>query len=101
MPDPKVRHVVLFRWIEGTTRDDVVALHEAIMELPQEIPEIMSYRGGADLSLTDGTWDYALVADFASEEDYQTYAGHPRHRAAIDRYVSPIVDEVVRVQYAL
>ena len=101
MPDAKLRHVVLFRWHEDTSPGDVEALHRALMQLPEVIPEIISYRGGVDLSLTEGTWDYALVADFASDSDYLTYANHPRHRAVIDDRVTPIVDEVVRVQYAL
>ena len=76
----------------------VADLHEALMGLPPKIPEIRSYEGGVDLGLTDATWDYALVADFASTEDFETYARHPAHVEVIERFVTPIMDEIVRVQ---
>ena len=69
------------------------------MELPAHIPEIRSYQGGADLGLSDTTWDYALVADFASKADFETYASHPAHLDVIARFVTPVMDDIVRVQY--
>ena len=101
MSEPVLRHVVLFRWNGETSPDDIDAFHDALMTLPSTIPEIVAYRGGSDLSLADGTWDYALVADFTSAADYRTYAAHAEHRAVIDRYVSQMADQVVRVQHAL
>ena len=99
MAEGAFRHVVMFRCRPGTESSAIAALHDALMALPAEIPEIVSYEGGVDLGLTDTTWDYALVADFASRRDFETYANHPAHLEVIERYVTPITADVVRVQY--
>lgn len=101
MGEPRLRHVVVFRFAPGTPQSDVETLHRALMSLPHEIPEILSYRGGIDMALSDTTWDYALVADFASEEEYRAYARHPAHLAVIERCVAPIAEQIVRVQHRL
>ncbi|MDJ0791280.1 MAG: Dabb family protein [Acidimicrobiia bacterium] len=99
MTDPAIRHIVLFRFAEGTATASVAALHDALMGLPSTIPEIASYQGGPDLDLGPETWDYALVAEFRSVADYRTYAEHPEHVRVIEDHVKPIVIDVIRVQH--
>lgn len=94
-----IRHIVLFRFRPGTDAADIAALGAALDDLPGQIDEIRSYRHGADLSITDGTWDYALVADFASVDDYRSYATHPAHLAVIEARVAPIAEQIARVQH--
>lgn len=96
-----IRHVVTFRFEAGTTRGDVEHLTRGLDSLPVEIGEIVSYVHGPDLSLVDGTWDYVLVADFASVADYRRYAAHPAHLAVIEQWVKPIAADIVRIQHEL
>ena len=96
-----IRHIVLFRFRPGTDAASVAALGDALDDLPSRIDEIRTYRHGADLAVTDGTWDYALVADFASVEDYRSYATHPAHLAVIEARVTPIAEHIARVQHQL
>lgn len=94
-----VRHAVLFRFAAGVTDEQVAALGEGLAGLPAGIAEIRAYRFGPDLGLASATWDYAVVADFDSAEDYATYRDHPDHRALITQRVEPIVAERVAVQF--
>ena len=94
-----IRHVVLFRFFPSTDPDAIDGFARELDALPDAIEEIRSYRHGRDLELVDGTWHYALVADFDSTADYRRYADHPAHRAFIEQWVTPILDDLARVQY--
>ena len=72
-----VRHVVVFRFREGTTADQRATIVAELRKLPAVIPEIASYTVGEDAGLVEGTWDFAVVADFASEAYYLSYRENP------------------------
>jgi hypothetical protein len=94
------RHVVLFRWKPETTDAEKQAVRDALQALPAEIPCIRVYRFGDDAGLAEGNFDFSVVADFDSQEDYREYAGHPAHQALIQDKLRPILAERVAVQYA-
>ena len=62
---------------------------------------ILRYEFGSDLGLGDSNFDFALVADFASLDDYEAYSSHPEHIAVIQQAIRPIVAEAQRVQYEI
>lgn len=95
-----MRHVVCFRFQPDTAPDQVEALATGLRELPAIIPEIAAYAVGPNLGINEGTWDFAVVADFASAEDFLVYRDHPEHQARIQALVLPITAERVAVQYA-
>ena len=94
----RVRHVVVFRFREGTTADQRATIAAELRKLPAAIPEIASYTVGEDAGLVDGTWDFAVIADFATVADYFTYREHPDHQAVIARHIQPVVQERASTQ---
>jgi hypothetical protein len=96
-----VRHVVLFTWAQGTTSEQIAELCAGLARLPGLVPEIADYRFGADLGINQGNAQFAVVADFASAQDYLTYRDHPDHRQLIADLVTPIVANRVAIQFAL
>jgi hypothetical protein len=94
-----IRHCVVFRFAEGTTAEQVEALAAALRTLPDRIPGIEGYTVGADLGLRPANADFAVVADFADEDAFLTYSGHPDHLAVIEEFVTPIVTERHAVQF--
>lgn len=95
------RHVVLFRWTEGTTTGQQDEVAARLAELPGRIPEIRSYSLGVDAGVNPGSFEFAVVADFADRESYLVYRDHPEHRAVIDQYIKPIIAERAAIQYEL
>jgi hypothetical protein len=93
-----VRHVAVFRWSGGAGEPELRALEEGLAGLPAAIPEIRSYRFGADLGLTEGNWDFAVVAEFDSVDDWATYRDHPVHQALISERIRPVLAERAAVQ---
>ncbi len=84
---------------DGTTPDQIDAALEGLGTMPAKIPGILRYEFGTDLGLGDGNPDLALVADFASEEDWRAYLTHPEHVAMTEAVFAPIKGTMTRVQY--
>jgi hypothetical protein len=95
-----IRHVVLLKFVEGTEPATVEALAAGLRALPARIPELVDYRVGPDLRVAEGTWDFAVTADFASIEDFLTYRDHPDHQAVIHELIAPHVETRMSVQFA-
>jgi hypothetical protein len=94
-----LRHVVCFRWREGTTAEQKEAVRAGLAALPAQIPEIIAYHVGHDAGIRDASWDLGLVAEFASRDDFFAYAAHTAHQSVIDDLITPIVAERVSVQF--
>ena len=69
-----------------------------VYTLPSIIDEIDAYLVGPDLGVSDTSWDFAVVADFADATAFATYRTHPDHLAVIRDLVEPICAQRVAVQ---
>lgn len=74
-----IKHVVTFTWKDEVTPDDVAGVVAMLAELPGRIPALEDYVFGADLGLTEGTGDFAIVATLADADALQAYLQHPEH----------------------
>jgi hypothetical protein len=96
-----MRHIAVFRFRDGTTDEEIASVDRGLAALPALIPEIEAYNFGRDLGVADGTWDYAVAADFADEAAFKLYAGHPDHVRVVETFVKPLVVETARTQINL
>ncbi|GAA4581649.1 hypothetical protein GCM10023194_13620 [Planotetraspora phitsanulokensis] len=94
------RHVVMFTWTEDATEDQKAEVATRLRELPAVIGQLRDYVVGADAGINEGNFDFAVVADFDSPEDYLVYRDHPTHRAVIAEFIAPIMASRAAVQYA-
>ncbi|QBI18268.1 Dabb family protein [Egibacter rhizosphaerae] len=95
-----VRHVALFRFVEGTSDEHVRRIDEALAQLPEEILELRSYVFGRDLGVSGGAWDYGVVADVTDVDAFVAYRDHPSHRRVVDDLIGPVVAERASMQLA-
>jgi stress responsive alpha/beta barrel protein len=93
-----LRHVVMFRWKQGTGAPELAALARALEMLPEQVTEILRYRWGRDEGLVQGNFDFAIVADFADRDSWKRYQDHPAHQKLISERIRPIVAERAAVQ---
>jgi len=94
-----LQHVVLFRWRDDITPEAMAAVESGLAGLPAAIPEIRSYRFGADAGIAAGTWDFGIVAGFDSADDWAVYRDHPQHQAFIAERIKPWAAERAAVQF--
>jgi len=94
-----IRHVVVFRWDDSVTDEQLVALSAALDALPAAIGEIVSYRHGRDVGLGPANSHYAITADFANLDDFAVYRDHPEHQRFIAEHPAGRVAERAAVQF--
>ncbi len=90
---------MLMQFKDGTTAEQIDTALEGLGTMPGKVPGILRYEFGSDLGLVDGNPDLALVADFASEDDWRAYLSHPEHVAMTEAVFAPIKGTMTRVQY--
>ncbi len=98
--DSVLRHVVLFKFKEGTTPEQISNVEVAFSALPSKIPQIKGYEWGLNNSpegLEKG-FTHCFFLTFASEEDRAIYLPHPDHKA-FGAVLSPFLDDVLVVDY--
>jgi hypothetical protein len=93
------RHVVMFRWADDVDDGHVADVGARLDRLADTIEEIRSYRHGVDAGVNDGNFDYVVVADFDSVDDYLAYRDHPAHTAFIADVIAGRIDARAAVQY--
>lgn len=96
-----LRHIVLFRFTDDATDEQVSALAAGLDALPGKIEQIRSYEHGRDVGVRPSSWDYGLVAAFDSAEDFAAYLDHPDHLALVRDLLNPISAERASVQMPL
>lgn len=95
-----LRHVVLFKFKEGTSAEDIKKIEEAFNALPSKIKEIKGFEWGLNNSpenINQG-FTHCYFLTFKSEEDRAIYLPHPDHKA-FGQIVGPHLDKVLVVDY--
>lgn len=96
-----LRHVVMFKWAEDVDEAHVAAVAAGLDSLVDVIPEIRVYRHGPDVGVNADSFDYVVVGDFDSVEDYVTYRDHPTHQQFIRDLIAGRLAARAAVQYQL
>ena len=92
-----IRNVVAVRLKPDHDPERVAALRASFAAL--DTPGTLSYTIGPDLALRDGTWSFAIVADFTDEAAYRLYDEDPEHNR-LRAELAPFAAEIARVQFS-
>jgi len=84
-----IRHCVMFRWNAEMPVAWIDEVEAALATLPTAIPTIASYSFGRDIGVNAGNFEFAVVADFATVDDYITYRDHPDHKRVVAELIVP------------
>lgn len=82
------RHVTMFRWADHVDLDHVQRVREAYDELGELASGLRHLAHGADVGVSEGTFDYLVVADFDSVADWRTFRDHPQHLLLVEELVN-------------
>lgn len=98
--DSVLRHVVLFKFKEDTSKEDIKKVEDAFSALPSKIPEIAEYEWGINNSPEglDKGYTHVFFLTFKSEEDRAVYLPHPDHKA-FGELLGPHLDDVHVMDY--
>ncbi len=95
-----LRHVVLFKFKDGTAAADIKKVEDAFRGLPSKIKEIKSLEWGTNNSpesLNQG-FTHCFFVTFSSEKDRAVYLPHPAHKA-FGEVLHPYLDKVLVIDF--
>jgi hypothetical protein len=98
--DKLLRHVVLFKFKDGTTVAETKKVEDAFRALPSKIKEIKSLEWGTNNSpesLSQG-FTHCFFVTFSSEADRAIYLPHPAHKE-FGAVLKPYLDKVLVIDY--
>ena len=98
--DSLLRHVVLFKFKDGTTKAQMKEVEDAFSALPSKIEQIKGYEWGLNNSPEglDKGFTHTFFLTFESEEDRAIYLPHPDHKA-FGAVLSPYLEDVLVIDY--
>lgn len=97
----KLRHVVLFKFKEGTTPEQIKAIEDAFRALPAKVPEVVDFEWGVNNSPEhkDQGFTHCFLLTFNDEAGRVVYLPHPAHKE-FGNVLRPHLDKVLVIDYA-
>jgi hypothetical protein len=96
----KLRHVVMFKFKDESSAEDVETVVKAFENLPNEIPEITGFEWGTNNSPENlnNEFTHIFTLTFDTEEGRAAYLPHPAHKA-FGGILGPHLDKVMVMDY--
>ncbi len=97
---PVLRHVVLFKFKDGTTAEQVRQIEQAFCALPGKIDAIRDFEWGTDVSVENRQegFTHCFVVTFRDETARAEYLPHPAHKE-FGQLLGPYLDKVLVIDY--
>ncbi len=96
----KVRHVVLFKFKEGTTAEQQKMVEDAFRALPAKIPEVVEFEWGTNISPENFAqgFTHCFLVTFNDAKSRDAYLPHPAHKA-FGKLLKPYLDKVLVIDF--
>lgn len=95
-----LRHVVMFKFLDSATPEDIKKVEDAFAALSGKIKLIKDFEWGTNNSpenLNQGL-THCFFVTFSSDKDRDAYLVHPDHKAFVE-ILKPHLDKVTVVDY--
>ncbi|MEO5995309.1 MAG: Dabb family protein [Chitinophagaceae bacterium] len=95
-----LRHVVLFKFKDGSTPAQVKEVENAFSALPGKIPTMIGYEWGTNISpenIAQG-YTHCFLVTFKNAADRDGYLVHPAHKD-FGKILSPYLDKVLVIDF--
>lgn len=95
-----LRHIVLLKFKDSATPEQVKEVERAFSALPDKIRTIVGYEWGTNISpenLAQG-FTHAFLVSFKNTADRDAYLPHPAHKAFVD-VLLPHMDKALVVDF--
>jgi len=99
-PAQVLRHVVLFKFKDDTTNQQIKDIENAFCALPSKIDAIYDFEWGTDVSVENRSegFTHCFVVTFRNEANRAEYLPHPAHKE-FGSMLGPHLDKVLVVDY--
>lgn len=88
--DNKITHIVLFKFKEGSLKEDIDDAFDTLLELKGKIPGIISITAGTFESQENlnKEFSYGFVIEFADHTASETYHSHPERQILKKKFIN-------------
>ena len=95
-----LRHVVMFKFKDGTSSQQIKEIEDAFRALPGKIDAICEFEWGTDVSVENHQQGltHCFLVTFRSEADRAEYIPHPDHKE-FGKILGPHLDKVLVLDY--
>jgi Stress responsive A/B Barrel Domain len=96
----RLRHVVLFKFKDGTAPEQVSVIEAKFSALPGRIASIVDFEWGKDVSVEDKAdgFTHCFVVTFADAAGRAVYLPHAAHQEFVELLL-PSLDKVLVIDY--
>jgi hypothetical protein len=99
-----IKHIVMWKikeFAEGNDKETNIAIaKEKLTVVVNKLPQVKFFEFGRCIRSGEMCFDVALVMEFETEEDLQSYLQDPDHKA-VSAFVSKIREERAVVDYII
>ncbi|HSJ02193.1 MAG: Dabb family protein [Verrucomicrobium sp.] len=94
------RHVVLFKFKDTASKEQIQAVEEAFRELPKKVDTIQEFEWGTNVSPEgkDDGLTHCFFVTFKDKAGLEVYLPHPAHKE-FGAKLKGLIDKVVVVDY--
>ena len=94
------RHVVMFKFKDDATKEQITAIEKAFGELPSKINTIKNYEWGTNVSKEQRNegFTHCFIVSFADQAGLDVYTPHAAHQAFVKELL-PILDKVMVIDF--
>lgn len=95
-----LRHLVLLKFKDEATGEQIEKIEKGLEELPEKIDAIVDFEWGKDVSVEGKAkgFTHAALVTFADADGRAEYLPHPAHKAFVE-ILKPALDKVLVVDY--
>lgn len=90
-----IYHTVLFKWKEGTGKEQINKALRELNALKPKVPSILEIQAGENFSERSGGFSHVLTSKFLTIEALDQYQVHPEHQKIVVDLIKPILDQLV------
>ena len=93
-------HVVLFK-LNNPTKENVESFAGILKAMDGNIPQLISVEVGEDELFSERSYHVSLITKFESLEKMQEYQVHPYHVNEVLKYIKPMIESSITVDYSI
>jgi hypothetical protein len=94
-----VEHILLVRWTEGASAEAVDTAMAELRALKGKIPGILDLSSGTNFSVRAKGYTHGLVIRFKDRAALDVYNPHPEHQRVVQKFINPIRDDSIVLDY--
>ncbi len=94
-----IEHLVLLKVKPDASVEEAEKMMKGLKSLPRLIPVIRELSCGKNTGDRNQGFTHGLLVRFKSAADLETYVDHPEHKRIVDECLTPVIEDVIVVDY--